>query len=319
LPKAADVGTLESAPFAVLTRERDPSLDRQKYKFDGSRAAKPEASDLRKRLVAPMSGFLSAGLEISIVWPSEYAKTQLQLNRGNTDFRIGAHMMQKGFGIYKGLTPLLIGAPIQGLLRFGSLDTFNNYLRDPETGKVGRASGLLAGICAGVLESFVVVTPMETVKTRLIDSGKGLADGIRYVVNKHGVGGLYKGLGPTMLKSSSNQALRFCIFNEYKSFIVGNRPVNELTPLEALLGGMTAGCLGAIINTPFDTVKTRMQGLESARYSGTLNCGITMVRTEGILSLWKGLGARLMRVVPGQGIIFCSYETINTWISSKIL
>jgi hypothetical protein len=44
----------------------------------------------------------------------------------------------------------LIGAPFQGLLRFGSLDTFNNLLRDPETGKVGRASGLLAGVSAGV-------------------------------------------------------------------------------------------------------------------------------------------------------------------------
>ena len=47
---------------------------------------------------------------------------------------------------------------------------------------------------------------METVKTRLIDSGKGLSEGVRYVVAKHGISGLYKGLGPTMLKSSSNQA-----------------------------------------------------------------------------------------------------------------
>ena len=60
------------------------------------------------------------------------------------------HIRSEGFGIYRGLTPLLIGAPFQGLLRFGSLDTFNNLLRDPETGKVGRASGLLAGVSAGV-------------------------------------------------------------------------------------------------------------------------------------------------------------------------
>ena len=46
---------------------------------------------------------------------------------------------------------------------------------------------------------------METVKTRLVDSGKGLVDGVRYVVSKHGVGGLYKGLLPTMSKSCSNR------------------------------------------------------------------------------------------------------------------
>ena len=39
----------------------------------------PSPQDFRKRLVAPMAGFLSAGLEISLVWPSEYAKTQLQV------------------------------------------------------------------------------------------------------------------------------------------------------------------------------------------------------------------------------------------------
>ena len=52
-----------------------------------------------------------------------------------------------------------------------------------------------------------MVTPMETIKTRLIHSGKGLADGVSYVVKKDGVGGLYKGLFPTMAKSCSNQVL----------------------------------------------------------------------------------------------------------------
>jgi solute carrier family 25 citrate transporter 1 len=265
-----------------------------------------------------MAGFFSAALEISIVWPSEYAKVQMQLNRGNAGFRIMPHLLEQGFGIYRGLTPLLIGAPIQGFLRFGSLDFFNNLLRDPETGKVGRASGLLAGMCAGVLESFIVVTPMETVKTRLIDSGKGLLDGIRYVVAKDGVRGLYKGLLPTMAKSSSNQVLRFGIFNEYKRWVIGNRPITELHSGEALAGGMIAGCLGACCNTPFDTVKTRMQGLEAGRYSGLFNCAVTMIKEEGILSLWKGLGPRLMRVVPGQGIIFCSYESISNALMKVI-
>ena len=82
---------------------------------------------------------------------------------------------------------------------------------------------------------------------------------------------------------------------------------------------MTAGCLGACGNTPFDTIKTRMQGLEAGRYSGLGNCALTMVKEEGVFSLWKGLSARLMRVVPGQGIIFCSYESINTWLVNNWL
>ena len=55
-PKAADVGTSDVAVPAVLTRARDPSFDRKKYKYDGSRAKRPEPSEFRKRLVAPCAG-----------------------------------------------------------------------------------------------------------------------------------------------------------------------------------------------------------------------------------------------------------------------
>eukprot|EP00658_Telonema_sp_P-2_P070096 TRINITY_DN59711_c0_g1_i2.p1 TRINITY_DN59711_c0_g1~~TRINITY_DN59711_c0_g1_i2.p1 ORF type:complete len:452 (-),score=95.02 TRINITY_DN59711_c0_g1_i2:269-1624(-) len=320
MPKSGALGISDASPQAVWTSERDPSKDREVYKWDGSRDKKPEYDEwktVRKRLVAPMAGFLSAGLEISLVWPTEYAKTQLQLNRTNKDFKILKHLRAQGLSIYRGLTPMLIGAPFQGLLRFGSLDLMNNMFRDPETGKVGRFSGLLAGISAGCLESVLVVTPMETVKTRLIDSGKGLREALPYIYRTEGLTGFYKGLFPTMAKSCSNQALRFLIFNEYKRIIIGNRPEFELSVLEALVGGMTAGCLGALGNTPFDTVKTRMQGLDAGRYRNMWDCARTMMKHEGILSLWKGVGARLMRVVPGQGIIFCSYESIFNFIYQR--
>ena len=43
--------------------------------------------------------------------------------------------------------------------------------------------------------------------------------------------------------------LRFLIFNEYKNFVIGDNPLHELTPLEALLGGMTAGCLAVWVHS----------------------------------------------------------------------
>lgn len=82
---------------------------------------------------------------------------------------------------------------------------------------------------------------------------------------------------------------------------------------------MLAGCLGACGNTPFDTVKTRMQGMDAGRYKNMGHCALSMVKSEGVLSLWKGLSARLMRVVPGQGIIFCSYESIFKFLRDRVL
>lgn len=271
---------------------------------------------LEPAIIPAMAGFASATVEITSMWPAEYAKTLQQLNRNNPSFSALAHMRETGLlGVYQGLAPLLIGAPIQGLIRFSSLEYFNNLMKDDYTGQTSRASGLLAGVAAGLLESAIIVTPMETVKTVLVDSRQGLLAGVRQVLKREGVRGMYKGLVPTAAKSASNQALRFGVYNEYKRFVTRNR-ANKVTlsKKESLLGGMLAGFLGALGNTPFDTIKSRMQGLESTRYAGMLDCARKMVSEEGPLSLYKGLVYRCSRVVPGQGIMFFVYE----WTSHEL-
>ena len=123
---------------------------------------------------------------------------------------------------------------------------------------------------------------------------------------------MYKGVMPTAAKSASNQAFRFLIYNEYKGYVTRDRKDKSyLSPTESLLGGMLAGFLGAVGNTPFDTVKSRMQGLDSKRYNGMLDCVKQMIRDEGPLSLYKGLAYRCTRVVPGQGIMFFTYEFVS--------
>lgn len=273
----------------------------------------------KSRMVAPIAGMLSAGLEISLLWPMEYAKVQLQLNAANKDFSIARHIFkEQGLKIYSGLTPMLIGCPAQGAVRFTVLDSTKRMLAD-EHGNTGRAAGLVAGICAGVIEAVFVVTPVETIKTRLVDSGMGIVGTAGYVLKRDGISGIYKGVGATIMKSASNQALRFGIYEECKRFLLSQKEAgSELSPLQALGGGMTTGCLAALINYPIDVIKTRMQGLQASRYNNVAHCLVTLVREEGIMSLYSGVFARLARTVPGQGIIFCSYETITREVSKYL-
>lgn len=65
-------------------------------------------------------------------------------------------------------------------------------------------------------------------------------------------------------------------------------------------------------------VKTRMQGLGAKRYRSTLHCLVSVVREEGTLALYKGLSMRCARVVPGQGIIFCTYEVLSGWLRARL-
>lgn len=43
-----------------------------------------------------------------------------------------------------------------------------------------------------------------------------------------------------------------------------------------------------------------------------------MYKVEGPLSFYSGLIPRLGRVLPGQGIIFMSFETIQAWVDKAL-
>lgn len=70
---------------------------------------------------------------------------------------------------------------------------------------------------------------------------------------------MYQGVGPTILKQGSNQAIRFFVMETMKEWYKGddnNKPVPK--PLVGLFGAI-AGAASVFGNTPIDVVKTRMQ------------------------------------------------------------
>ena len=60
-----------------------------------------------------------------------------------------------------------------------------------------------------------------------------------------------------------------------------------------------------------DVVKTKMQGSNAKQFTSTLDCFVKILRVDGVSGLYKGVVPRLGRVVPGQGIIFMSFESIQ--------
>ena len=78
---------------------------------------------------------------------------------------------------------------------------------------------------------------------------------------------------------------------------------------------MLSGIVSVFGNNPIDMVKTRMQGVESSQYSSTIDCVKQVLIKEGPMAFYKGAGARLLRVIPGQGIIFACYEQISSFLA----
>lgn len=51
-----------------------------------------------------------------------------------------------------------------------------------------------------------VVTPVETVKTKLIHLNMEFVGGVKHIVAKEGLGGVYQGLGATIMKQVGTRA-----------------------------------------------------------------------------------------------------------------
>ena len=74
--------------------------------------------------------------------------------------------------------------------------------------------------------------------------------------------------------------------------------------------GAFSGAVSVYGNNPIDVIKTRMQGLEAAKYRSTVDCFLRIVRQEGLLALYKGSVPRLGRACLDAGITFMAYDTI---------
>ena len=275
-----------------------------------------------------MAGVISGCVECISVWPMEYIKTQLQLGKTLDGKPLPYNSIMGGLrhtaretgvaSLWRGCDSALIGAAPKAGIRFGGNSWLKDQLKDAN-GKLDSKRQFAAGFGAGVIEAIVAVTPMETVKTQLIQHNLSFNAGIKKIYADRGLAGFYQGVGPTILKQGSNQGLRFMFFNWYKTQVMELRSTKSLSSLEALVGGMAAGCFSCVCNNPFDVVKTKMQGKDAAQYKGMLDCATKIVQEGGVLGLWKGCFARMGRVVPGQGVIFASFEHIQRMVETFLL
>jgi solute carrier family 25 (mitochondrial citrate transporter), member 1 len=218
---------------------------------------------------------------------------------------------------------------------FGGFEQIKLQLVD-ENGNLSGSGKLLAGLGAGVLEAVFAVTPMETVKVKFINDQrsanpkfKGFAHGVGCIIKQEGLSGVYKGVTATIMKQGSNQvcfikikltfrqiiffnafqAIRFYVMETLREWYKGGDKKKETPKLLVGCFGAVAGAASVFGNTPIDVVKTRMQGLEAAKYKSTADCFMQIWRNEGPLAFYKGTVPRLSRVCLDVAITFMIYDS----------
>ena len=70
-------------------------------------------------------------------------------------------------------------------------------------------------------------------------------------------------------------------------------------------------------NGPQTRLMAQEKGEKPARYRGMLHALATIPREEGIRALWKGLLPRLLRIPPGQAIVWAVSDQITGYFERK--
>ncbi|KAI8078950.1 mitochondrial carrier domain-containing protein [Gilbertella persicaria] len=281
-------------------------------------------------ILSLLSGTFAGAIEGVATYPTEYVKTRLQLQAGGKlqpgelkfagpiDCLVKTVRTHGVSTIYTGVSALAIGNAAKAGVRFLTYDQIANALRDQD-GKLSGLRSVLAGLGAGMTEAALVVTPSETIKTKLIHDRnsaapkyKGLVHGTKSIIAQEGLGGIYRGVGPVMARQGANSAVRFTSYSYFKSGLQSWRgKANEPLPSTyTFAAGAMAGIVTVYSTMPLDVVKTRMQGLDAKMYKNSVDCLIQVVKQNGIFSLWKGTTPRLTRLIFSGGIVFTVYEKV---------
>ncbi|KAH7098271.1 putative succinate-fumarate transporter [Auriculariales sp. MPI-PUGE-AT-0066] len=299
-----------------------------------------------------IAGGTAGAMEALVCQPLDTIKVRMQLSRSGllpgtkprSFVATGASIVQREtpLALYKGLGAVLSGIVPKMAIRFASFETYKEWLRDPESGETKAQWIFLAGLGAGVTEAVAVVTPMEVVKIRLQAQMHSLADpldtpqyrnaghAVYKIVREEGPAALYRGVSLTALRQATNQGVNFTAYQELKALALRLQPGLLATtdapvalPTWQTAGiGLISGAMGPFSNAPIDTIKTRLQRTAFApddtrsAVARIASIAKDMWRQEGARSFYKGITPRVLRVAPGQAVVFAVYERVRAMVES---
>lgn len=143
------------------------------------------------------------------------------------------------------------------------------------------------------------------------------------ILREEGPRGMWSGATPTMARNGTNQMCLFWAKHNMDRWLWGKHEGDskQLTPGQSMLSGFSAAFLGPIATGPMDVIKTRLMAQNKAagdvQYKGLLDALVKIPTQEGPLALWRGLLPRLMRIPPGQAIVWAVSDQITGYFERQ--
>jgi solute carrier family 25 aspartate/glutamate transporter 12/13 len=273
-------------------------------------------------------GALAGSAGALAVYPLDFVKSQLQTETGRIMFQNGVDAAIKislsspvgPLALYKGALINVIGIAPEKAIKLG----VNEFVRSTilaTTGSLPLAGEILAGGSAGFCQ-VILTNPLEVVKIRMQTSEATFQNVWQ---DLGGLGGLYAGVSACLLRDTVFSSILFPSYAHLRVFMTDNMEMlgmGDNVFLSGILAGSCAAIPAAIIATPADVMKTRMQYMPSGDElvddwemrdpsTNLVTKFQILVAQEGFPVLFSGWLERIIRSVPQFGVTLATFE----WLS----
>ena len=153
-------------------------------------------------------------------------------------------------------------------------------------------SHIIGGLLAGTSQ-VMITCPYEIIKINL------------QMNQKFSINNLYKGAGACFLRDIPFSGIYFPLYWILK----------EKENYNPFIAGTLAAAPAALLCTPVDVIKTRIQTINNKNNNNKIIHIISYIyKNEGFYAFWKGAGWRVLRSSPQLGITMIVYD----FLSNKI-
>jgi len=152
--------------------------------------------------------------------------------------------------------------------------------------------------------------PLDVIRTYQ-QNGINIID----IFKKEGIDVFYRGLQSTLISLYVSNFV-FFYSNNLLKVLVRRATKADVTVLRNLVIASLAGVVNVLTTCPLWVANTRLKlqskkSEEERKYNGLVDCMQKIIRTEGLSTLWSGVGASLM-LVSNPTINFVAYDKVKS-------
>eukprot|EP00898_Chlorokybus_atmophyticus_P004857 jgi/Chlat1/5372/Chrsp35S05215 len=187
---------------------------------------------------------------------------------------------------------------------------FLGYVPEP-------AALFTAGAVAGAVAK-TLTAPLDRVKLLLqvshvnpgsiVGKNTGFLEAFTHIAKQEGVLAFWKGNIPQVVRILPYTGIQLGSYEFFKRMFAGKDKPLQLH--QRLAAGACAGIVSTAATYPLDTIRFRM-AVDPTATGSMLRVASNIVRTEGILAMYKGIGPSLLGIAPYIAINFAAFDLLK--------